>query len=134
VARALAVLLIVAAVGGGARRVSAQPLILGQQPFLGLACEDQRYPCPRVGLGVWLPRPARSVAGLVDGHSLRLLPILSGGRSRRPIFWQTFFVDTRAESVAGDMTRSVDLELFVVFGDGARFIARTASPISSGYC
>ena len=97
--------LLVQAVAGVAA-CGAQPqqhrVELPRAPFLGLACHPTRYPCHRVGLAVWLRRPAEAVTAMLAGQTVTLHTRPGGrGAYARRRFWQGFFSDPRAERLAG---------------------------------
>jgi hypothetical protein len=59
-------------------------------PYLGVSCaKPNSIACDRVGLAVWLRRPAKRVVATIDGRRLDLTP---GGLSgRAPTYWEGFF-------------------------------------------
>jgi hypothetical protein len=84
--RALATALIVAVAGAGGGLVTtlrdgppagaiandvAPAAVLAQPPDVGMACLQARA-CDRVGVAVWLRRPAESVSATVEGHPVAL--------------------------------------------------------------
>lgn len=58
---------------------------LARPPYVGLACVA---PCTRVGIAVWLRRPATGVGARLAGKSTRLHAGGLGGRA--PLYWQGF--------------------------------------------
>jgi hypothetical protein len=88
-------------VGGGQTRHAAMPgrplvlnvspaAVLAGSPFMGVACRvANSIACDRVGLAVWLRRPALSVSATIDGRALRLDNAAWSGathRGRRSMF------------------------------------------------
>src|SRR5437879_1149313 len=69
---------------------SVHALRLPRDPYLGLRCHNPKVlRCGRVGLAVWLARPARNVTAVVDGHDVVLRTRTGGtGSYRRGLFWQ----------------------------------------------
>ena len=62
--------------GGGAApppRHAAPDVVLARAPYLGVACRvPNAFSCDRVGLAVWVRRPARSVRARVAGRAVQL--------------------------------------------------------------
>jgi hypothetical protein len=79
--------------GGGS---STQPGVVAlsdalarQQPVIGIACPDPNITtCGRIGVAVWLQRPATSASATLAGVSLRLHPGGLGGRGRA--YWEGY--------------------------------------------
>jgi hypothetical protein len=47
--------------------------VLSRAPYMGVACpRANSIGCDRVGLAVWLKRPARSARAMIDGRSLHM--------------------------------------------------------------
>jgi hypothetical protein len=70
--------------------LAARSLGLAQRPTAGVACPNRPNvtTCGRVGIGVWLKRPARSVEVSIDGMSLRLHAGGFGGTG--PTYWEGY--------------------------------------------
>jgi hypothetical protein len=73
-----------------ATRSSAAPerasRLLSRAPYVGVSCRRANsIPCDRVGVAVWLKRPAVGVSATIAGHTLRLRP----PRSREG-WWEGF--------------------------------------------
>lgn len=115
---------------------SGHALQLPRDPSLGLRCHNPRVlRCGRVGLAVWLVRPARSVTAVVHGHEV-VLRTHTGGRYRRGLFWEGVFADPGAQRIAdafGSASGSVTVRLRVVANDGAIGHANSTVPLSEGY-
>jgi hypothetical protein len=57
----------------GTRAAAAPTHLLTRTPYLGVACPvPDSIGCDRVGLAVWLTRPARSVSALIGGRRFAL--------------------------------------------------------------
>ena len=84
---ALLVLLLAGCGGGEAAppaRHAAPQAVLSRAPYLGVACRvPNAFACDRVGLAVWLRRPARAVRARVGGRALRLDDRGWSGRAQR---------------------------------------------------
>ncbi len=71
------------AVGPGGR------LLFAHRPYMGVACpKPNSIACDRVGLAVWLRRPAAEVMATINGQRLDL----DGGRrtQRPPVYWEGY--------------------------------------------
>jgi hypothetical protein len=110
--------------------VTPQLVQLTRAPYLGLACIP---PCNRVGLALWLPRPARSVNATVDGHAVRLRTGPGTGAYRARFFWQGFFRDRRAQEFVAHWPHVLIIHLHVVATDGSVLVADATAPVSGGY-
>ena len=75
--------------------LAAASLGLAQPPYLGIACRTPNgTTCGRIGVAVWLRRPARSVHAELLGKRVRLRAGGLGGKG--PKYWQGFVrVDPR---------------------------------------
>jgi hypothetical protein len=63
--------------------------ILSRAPDVGVACAvPNSIACDRVGIGVWLTKPASGVSAEIDGRPLRLHPGGFGGRG--PTYWEGY--------------------------------------------
>jgi hypothetical protein len=89
VSRALSVLALAAIVAGVAAPAAAAPAVrprtlLARTPSLGVACRvANSIACDRVGLAVWLRRPARAVTATVAGRRVQLDDRAWSGPARR---------------------------------------------------
>jgi len=62
---------------------------LGRDPQLGVACpKGGSIACDRVGVGVWLKRPAERVTATINGRALSLHAGGLGGRG--PTYWEGY--------------------------------------------
>jgi hypothetical protein len=107
---------------------------LPRGPYLGLRCYDPSVlRCGRVGLAVWLARPARNVTAVVDGHEVVLRTRAGGtGSYRRGLFWQGIFADSSAQRTA-DASGSAIVRLRVTEKDGSVANATSTVRVSEGY-
>jgi hypothetical protein len=120
--------LLVACGGTPPRTVS-----LPREPFLGLRCPAETYPCRRIGLAVWVAHPAESVRARVDGHSVTLQTGPGSGAYADRLFWQGTFRDRRAEELADDFPQRLHVELSVFTPDGRHLEAQADPVVSAGY-
>jgi hypothetical protein len=113
---------------------SGQALQLPRDPYLGLRCYKPNVPrCGRVGLAVWIARPARNVTATVDGHDVVLRTRAGGtGSYRRGLFWEGIFADPSAQRIA-DASGSVTVRLRVRENDGSVGSANSTVRVSEGY-
>jgi hypothetical protein len=125
------VALVVFLVGCGG---SGHALRLPRDPYLGLRCCNPKVlRCGRVGLAVWLARPARNVTAIVDGHDVVLRTRAGGtGSYRRGLFWQDIFADPSAQRIA-DASGSVIVRVRVTEDDGSVGNASSIVRVSEGY-
>lgn len=123
------VVIVLAGCGG-----SKHALRLRGDPYLGLACNGvTAHSCSRVGLAVWLMRPANGVTAIVDGVSVRLHTHSGGtGSYRHQRFWQGFFRDTRAQRLA-DNSSSIMILVRMAAPDGSISTASRTVSVSEGY-
>ena len=126
--RAAAVLLAAAICAACGSSHPAPPLRVADT-YLGLKCADA-FPCPQLGIAVWLKAPARRVTITLHGRRVRLVTHRSY-RYRR--YWQGFVRDTIAEHIAGDMNRTVRLILEATTRDGTLRRATLMSPVGPGW-
>jgi hypothetical protein len=93
--------------------------------------------CGRVGLAVWLARPARGVTAIVDRHDVVLHTRAGGtGSYRRGLYWEGIFADPSAQRIAdayGSAFCSVSVRLRVAENDGSIGNANSTVPLSEGY-
>ena len=113
---------------------SGQVLRLPRDPFVGLRCSNPKVlRCARVGLAVWVARPARNVTGIIDGHDVVLRTRAGGtGSYRRGLFWQGIFADPSAQRIA-DASGSVIVHLQVTENDGSVIKTNSSVRVSEGY-
>ena len=82
----------VAGSGSGATKSARLPLssvLATQAPMIGIACPvGNRTTCGRVGIAVWLIRPASSVTATISGTHLRLHAGGFGGLG--PAYWEGY--------------------------------------------
>jgi hypothetical protein len=118
----------------GVARAQSLLLQLPRTPYLGLACDNGAVlHCERVGLAVWLEKPARSVTARLDGHSVTLGTRAGGSPAyARGLFWQGFFRDPHAQALA-DASRSIPVRVRVTMQTGEVRIARALVYVSEGY-
>jgi hypothetical protein len=114
----------------GSSRAAPRPLHVADS-YLGLDCGDA-FPCPHLGIAVWLKAPASRVTVTLHGRRVRLLT------HRRPEHgraWIGFVRDRIAErlAIADDMSRTVQLTVDAVGRDGTVRRARLKSPVSPGW-
>jgi hypothetical protein len=117
---------------------SGQALRLPRDPYLGLKCHNPKVlRCGRVGVAVWLARPARSVTAVVHGHEVVLRTHEGGtGSYRRGLFWEGVFADPSAQRTAdasGSASGSVTVSLRVVANDGSIDNTNSTVQLSEGY-
>jgi hypothetical protein len=88
---AAAAALVAGGCGGGSPMV--RPLQFTNQPYLGIACRTGGVACGRIGIAVWLSKPASSVSATLFDQTIRLTSKRGGsGTYRYRRFW-TGFVD-----------------------------------------
>jgi hypothetical protein len=123
-------LLLVAAVCAacGSSRAAPRPLHV-EDAYLGLKC-GKAYPCPHLGIAVWLTAPQRRVTITLHGHRVRLA---THRRYEYRRYWQGFVRDPTAEHIAGDGNRTVRLEVESIGRDGNLRHARLLSAVSPGW-
>lgn len=111
---------------------SPPPLLLGA-PFAGLRCSVATVrPCSRLGVAVWLRRPARTVEVRVDGRTVALATRPGRGRYRRWLFWQGIVHDRRAQRLA-DTGGRILLRVTVRTDAGRTRTTSTRVRVSEGY-
>jgi hypothetical protein len=112
----------------GSSHAAPRPLHV-EDAYLGLNC-GAAYPCPRLGIAVWLTAPQRRVTITIHGHRVRLA---TRRRYKYRLYWQGFVRDTMAEHIAGDGNRTVRLEVESIAPDGKVRHARLMSAVSPGW-
>lgn len=75
---------------GMAAIIAASVLGLSQTPYVGIACRHvpDLTTCGRVGIGVWLKRPAQQADAVLLGTHVRLRAGGLGGKA--PRYWQGY--------------------------------------------
>jgi hypothetical protein len=96
--------------------------------YLGLNCGNA-FPCPKLGIALWLHAPEVRVTVTLHGRSVAL----TSPRGDHHLYWQGFVRDTAAERIAGDMKRLVRLTVEATGRDGTIRRARLTSPVSPGW-
>jgi len=95
------VVALAASTGLGVSRGTASTVPeLARTPYLGLACQAAAATCNRIGLAVWVMRPATGVSAVLMGQRVRLRTSHSGtGAYRYRRYWTAFthVVSARAE-------------------------------------
>lgn len=97
--------------------------------YLGLKCSDT-FPCPQLGIAVWLKAPARRVTVTLHG---RRAALATHRRYEYHRAWLGFVRDPAAERLAGDMNRTVRLIVQATGRDGTVRSARLMSPVGPGW-
>lgn len=125
---ALAVTSLLAGCGG------SHPALRLRGTYLGLTCNSATITrCDRLGLAVWLLRPASNATAVVDGVSVHLRSHSGGtGRYRRWLFWQGFFRDPHAQRLA-NASDSIPVHLKVTAPSGSISAGTRTTFVSSGY-
>jgi hypothetical protein len=115
---------------GGSHRAAR----LHGSPFLGLACKRATgNGCRRLGLAVWLARPATSVTAVVDGVTVPLRTHAGGsGRYRVRLYWQGFFHDPHAQRLA-DASARIPIRVRVTAPGGSVESATRHVRVSTGF-
>ncbi len=130
----LALVLAAAAFVVGCGSSDRGTLRLHRLPYVGLACRQaRRNPCTRVGLAVWVPRPATSVSADLHGHTLILVTGPGGsGEYAAGRFWQAFFSDPSVARLA-DASQRVRVDVRARLVSGEVRTAAASVPVSQGY-
>jgi hypothetical protein len=97
--------------------------------YLGLSC-GKAFPCPHLGVAVWLPTSQRRVTVTLHG---RRLTLVTHRKYKFRRYWQGFVRDTMAEHIAGTGDRAVRLTIEAIGRDGVVRRARLMSPVSPGW-
>jgi hypothetical protein len=75
--------------------IAAVSLGLSQQPMIGVACSGPNVTaCGRIGIAVWLKRPATTVDAALAGVKVRLHAGGFGGQA--PTYWEGYAHVSRA--------------------------------------
>jgi hypothetical protein len=112
----------------GASHEVTSPLRVGSS-YLGLDCGDA-FPCPKLGIAVWLHAPEVSVTVTLHG---RRVALTTRRRYKYRRYWQGFVRDMVAERLAGNMNREVRLTVVATGSDGTIRRATLTSPVSPGW-
>ena len=112
----------------GGSQATTTPLRVGNS-YLGLDCGNA-FPCPKLGIAVWLRGPEHRVTVTLHG---RRVTLTTHHRYKYRRYWQGFVRDTVAERIAGNANRQVRLTVEATGRDG--IIRRTTfmSPVSPGW-
>ncbi len=139
----LAALLAVGAVGPAAGSAATKS-ILTRDPYLGVSCPlANSTACDRVGLAVWLRRPARSVEATVGARHFRLDdsdwsgPAHKGLRRMFAGFLHPAGLRRGPLHVpikwAGSPPVATSVRVVVTYADGTRRAVRTSVGLSAGW-
>ena len=112
----------------GASHPAPRPLHVADS-YLGLDCGNS-FPCPHLGIAVWLKEPESRVTVTIHG---RRVALATHRRYEYRRYWQGFVLDSAAERVAGDMSRTVNLTIEATGRDGRILRATLRSPVSPGW-
>jgi hypothetical protein len=129
VRRIRAVLLVpVACAACGSSHSIPRPLHVANS-YLGLDCGDA-FPCPHLGIAVWLKAPASRVTVTIHGRRVALTTHYDHRRD-----WIGFVHDPVAERLgkADDMRRTIRLTVDATGPDGIVRRATLRSPVSPGW-
>ncbi|MGH2965893.1 MAG: hypothetical protein ACRDMH_11005 [Solirubrobacterales bacterium] len=124
------------------------PLDLAREPYMGIACGransvSSARACDRVGLAVWLNRPAGNVAASIAGHRLTLRD--TGDRGERLGYWEAFLHPAglddgplilprrHGDYWAGEPAVSAPVRITVQYTDGATASTRQRVRLEPGY-
>jgi hypothetical protein len=134
--------------GGGqpsAGTVNVRPsAVLARAPYMGIAvCHTKSSACYRVGVAVWLKRPAQSVTATSAGVSTSLnrtdrrgIQIIASTRRREFIgFFRTPGIVPRSYLTTPDATRlPIDIvKLTIGNGHGGTVVTRVRVPVQAGW-
>jgi hypothetical protein len=122
------------------RAVAVAPGAVVARTYMGVSCRRANWiGCDRVGLAVWLKRPARAVSGRIAGRPLRL-PRATWGRRLYIGFLQPaglrgrLHVRPDAQGYWGGAPTPTPLvTLRVVYRDGRAVTTRLRVPLMSGW-
>jgi hypothetical protein len=105
------------------------PRLYVADAHLGLDCGDA-FPCPHLGIAVWLKAPASRVTVTLHG---RRVALVTHRRYEYRRAWLGFVRDPVAERLAADMNQKVRLTVEATGRDGTLRRAMLTSPVSSGW-
>jgi hypothetical protein len=112
----------------GASHATTSPLRIGNS-YLGLHCGNA-FPCPELGIALWLRAPEQRVTVTLHG---RRVTLTTHHRYKYRRYWQGFVRDTVAERIAGNLNRLVRLTIEATGRDGTIRRATLRSPVSPGW-
>ena len=112
----------------GASHAITNPLRVGNT-YLGLDCGNT-FPCPRLGIALWLRGPEQRVTVTLHGRRVRLS---TRHRYMYRRYWEGFVRDTVAERTAGNTDRQVRLTVEATGRDGTIRRATFKSLVSPGW-
>jgi hypothetical protein len=97
--------------------------------YLGLDCGDA-FPCPHLGIALWLKTPARNVTVTIHGRRVALSTHYDHRRD-----WIGFVRDPMAERLGktDDMRRTIGLTVEATGPDGIVRRATLRRPVSPGW-
>lgn len=132
--------------GASASSVSVRPsVVLARSPYMGIAdCHPRLSVCYRVGLAVWLKRPAQSVTAKSAGVTLSLdrtdngrgIEMISFARRREFIgFFKPGGIVPHAYLRTPDATDTpvAVVSLTINMGRGRSFVTRLRVPVEAGW-
>jgi hypothetical protein len=139
----LAALLAVGAIGPSAASAETNG-VLARAPYLGVSCPfANSTACDRVGLAVWLRRPARSVEATIGGRHFNLNdpkwsgPADNGLRKMFAGFLQPAGLRRGPLQVpinwAGNPPVATNVRIVVTFADGTQRAVTTKVALSAGW-
>jgi hypothetical protein len=100
-----------------------------EDTYLGLDC-GSAFPCPHLGIAVWLNAPELRVTVTLYGRRVRLA---THRRYKYRRYWQGFVRDAMAEHIAGNGNRTVRLTVEAIGRHGTVRRATLTRPISPGW-
>ena len=112
----------------GASHPAPRPLHVASA-YLGLDCGDA-FPCPHLGIALWLKTPARNVTVTIHG---RRATLVTHRRYEYGRAWLGFVRDPVAERLSDDMTRKARLTVDATGRDGTVRRATLRRPVSPGW-
>jgi hypothetical protein len=125
-----------------------RPLALAGRPYMGIACGrpnsiSSATACDRVGLAVWLKRPAQHVTASIAGRPLTLSN--TGRHGERLGYWEAFLHPAglghgplrlprhRGDHWAGKPAVRASVQVTAEYGDGSSSSTRKRVALSPGY-
>jgi hypothetical protein len=112
----------------GSSRAAPRPLHI-EDAYLGLDCRSA-FPCPHLGIAVWLTAPELRVTVTLHGRRVKLA---THRRYRYRRYWRGFVRDTMAEHIAGDGNLAVQLTVEAIERHGTVRRATLTRQISPGW-
>jgi hypothetical protein len=107
----------------------APPPLHVADAYVGLSCGDA-FPCPHLGIAVWLKAPQSHVTVVLHG---RRVTLVTNRRYEYRRYWQGFVRDRIAERMAGNGSRAVHLTVEATSSAGAIRHATLLSEVSPGW-